>query len=73
MAIAVSIVFSLVAGVTVMFENKYFWGKEDNPNICAMNTSLTSATATVGSIVPLVVVVLAFLGAVMLLCTTRGF
>ena len=72
MAIAVSIVFSLIAGVTAMYNNKYFWGKEDNPNICAMNTSINNFNS-VFDFTAVAVVVIVALGAIMFLCTTRGF
>ena len=75
MAIALSIAVSLIVGVTVMFNTKYFWDKEDNPNICAMNTSMTeftNVTGTVGSI-GIIILVVIILGAAVCLCSCRGF
>ena len=72
MAIALSIAFSLVAGVMVMFNTQYFWGKEDNPNICAMNTSITNFN-TVVNFTLVAIVILVAVGAFMLFCCTRGF
>jgi len=72
MAIALSIFISLIAGVTIMFENKYFWGKEDNQNIATINASITNFNSVV-SIVPMVIILVVALGLVMLVCTMRGF
>ena len=74
MAIAVSVGLSLIAGITIMYNTQYFWGKEDNPNICAMNSTmneLTNVTGTVGSIGLLVLTVLVLAIAV-LVCTCRA-
>ena len=72
MAIAISIIFSLVAGVTVMYNNKYFWGKEDNQNINTMNCSINNFNSVI-NFSAVAVAVIVVLGGVMLLCTTRGF
>jgi len=74
MAIAISIGLSLIAGITVMYNNQYFWNKEDNPNICAINTSMnsiTNVTGTVGNIGMMIVVILVLAIAV-LACTCRA-
>jgi len=74
MAIAISIGLSLIAGITVMYNTQYFWGKEDNPNINAMNCTMndiTNITGTVGS-VGLMVVVIAVLAVAVLVCTCRA-
>jgi len=53
MAIALSIGMSLIIGITFMYNTQYFWNKEDNPNICAMNNTMnefTNVSGTVGSV-----------------------
>ena len=72
MAIVMSVLFSLVAGVYVMYENQYFWGKEDNSNINTMNNTMN----TVGSVTNLsvvIVVILVAVGMLMFVSTFRGF
>lgn len=74
MAIALSVGLSLIVGITVMFQTKYFWGKESNPNINNLNctmTNLTSSFGTVNTLVVIVVVVLA-LGGATFACTCRA-
>ena len=74
MAIAISVGLSLLAGITIMYNTQYFWGKEDNPNIyatnCTMN-SITNVSGTVGSIGIMIVVILVLAVAV-LMCTMRA-
>jgi len=75
MAIALSIGVSLVIGITVMFHTRYFWGKEDNPNIYNINNTMTNLTGSFGTVtsiiltVIIVVVALAFV----CFCSYRGF
>jgi len=74
MAIAISIGLSLIAGITIMYNTQYFWGKEDNPNIYATNNTmntLSNVTGTVGNIGLMIVVVLVLAVAV-LACTMRA-
>jgi len=72
MAIALSITISLLAGITVMYNNKYFWGKEDNQNINTINNTLTSfdSFTNISIVITVVIVVLAV---VLLFCTRMGF
>ena len=72
MAILISIVFSLLAGVTIMYENQYFWGKESNPNICTMNNTINNFNSSF-DFVSIVIILLVSLGIIMYVCTLRGF
>lgn len=75
MAIAISIGVSLLIGVTVMFQTRYFWGKESNDNINTLNctmTNLTSSFGTVG-IIGFIVMVALFAFVAVLMFTVRGF
>ena len=75
MAIVLSITVSLVIGVTIMFHTKYFWGKEDNPNIYNINNTMTNLTGSFGTgtslLVIIIIVVVAFIA--MGYCTRLGF
>ena len=75
MAIILSIGISLVAGVTFMYNTQYFWGKESNSNINTMNATMNDMTGSFGtfSVLGVIVMVLVLAGAVMLLCSVRGF
>ena len=75
MAIVCSIGLSLVLGVSFMFSTEYFWGKEDNPNICSINATMTNLTGTIGNIGMLLVTVLVvgLLVAVVFGLSSRGF
>jgi len=72
LAVALSITICLIVGIGIMFQTQYFWGKESNPNINAINTSITNFN-NVFNIVPVIVIIAVGLGAVMLLSTARGF
>jgi len=75
MAIALSIGMSLIIGITFMYNTQYFWNKEDNPNICAMNNTMnefTNVSGTVGS-VGIIIVVVAVLAIAVLVLSCRGF
>jgi len=72
MAIAISILLALIAGITIMFQTQYFWGKEDNPNIASINTSMTNFNSAYG-LMPIVVVLVLALIIGLIMCTMRGF
>jgi len=72
MAIIVSILLALLSGVTVMFNNKYFWGKESNDNIATINSTLTSVDA-VYSVNIIVILAIGFLAMLIFVFTLRGF
>lgn len=75
MAIILSVVISLLAGVTVMYNTQYFWGKESNSNINTMNTTMNDMTSSFGtfSVLGVIVVVIVLALALMGLCSCRGF
>ena len=75
MAIIVSILLSLVAGVNIMYQNKYFWGKESNSNINTMNCTFNALTDTVGTfgVILIAITMVAALAFVAFLCSCRGF
>jgi len=75
MAIALSIVISLIAGITAMYQTQYFWGKESNDNINTMNNSMNTLTDSVGTSTSLgaILVVVAVLIVAVLMCSCRGF
>ena len=74
MAIAISIGLSLIAGITVMYNTQYFWNKEDNPNICAMNNSMNSISnlSSTFSMNIVVIIVIAVFAIAVLMCTMRA-
>lgn len=75
MAIILSIVISLIAGVTFMYSTQYFWGKESNSNINTLNCTMNNLTSSFGtfSVLGIIVLVVVSAGALMLLCSCRGF
>ena len=75
MAIALSIVISLIAGITFMFSTEYFWDKEDNPNINTINCTMTNISNSVGSIglLGVIILVVAVLCIAVFMCSCRGF
>jgi len=75
MAIVISIMISLITGVSIMYNTQYFWGKESNSNINTMNCTINNMTSTfsVSGFFALVIVVVAVAAVVMFMCTARGF
>jgi len=75
MALILSVVISLVAGVTFMYTTQYFWGKESNSNINTLNCTMNNLTNSFGTFSVLAVIVVVVISAlvVMGLCSCRGF
>ena len=75
MAIALSIVISLITGVTFMFNTQYFWGKEDNPNINNINCTMTNLTNSIGTIgfFGMIILIIGVLIVSVFMCSCRGF
>ena len=75
MAIAVSIALSLIVGIGVMFNTKYFWGKESNPNINNLNCTITNMTNQFGtfSVTGVIILIVVALAAILILSCSRGF
>ena len=75
MAIALSVIVSLIIGVTVMYQTQYFWGKEDNSNINTLNCTMNNLTGSFGtsSSLMLILVVVAGLIIGIYVSTMRGF
>jgi len=75
MAIALSIIISLVAGITVMYQTQYFWGKEGNSNINNINCSMNNLSDSIGSVSMIagIVSIIGVLVIVALACSCRGF
>ena len=75
MALILSVVISLVAVVTFLYTNQYFWGKESNSNINTLNCTMNNLTNSFGTFSVLAVIVVVVISAlvVMGLCSCRGF
>ena len=75
MAIALSIVISLIAGVAAMYQTQYFWGKESNDNINTLNCTMNNLTSSFGTVsfLGIIILVVAVLAVSVLICSCRGF
>jgi len=75
MALILSVVISLVAGVTFMYTTQYFWGKESNSNINTLNCTMNNLTNSFGtfSVLGTIVIVVVLAAIMMLMCSCRGF
>ena len=74
MTIILSVLLSLVAGVYIMYQTQYFWGKEDNPNICNINNSLNLYSDTFGSggLMALIMIVVLAIAVTMIMSFSRA-
>jgi len=59
-------------GVTAMYNNKYFWGKESNQNINAINSSINSFNSVFDFTI-IAIIIIVVLGIILFVCTFRGF